>query len=61
MIKCPECNTALPKWRDLKLWDRVFCPACGVELEVVEISPFTLESVVDLDWIDEDAEDEIIS
>ncbi len=55
MIKCPECHVTISLPPHMQLWDRFFCEACGVELEVVEQHPWELESVVDLD--DDDGDD----
>jgi len=49
---------------DLERWDRIFCEACGIELEVVDVNPLELEAVYDfedddnaLDELEEDEED----
>lgn len=64
MARCPECNAKLVVAPDLERWDRIFCEACGIELEVVDVSPLELEAVYDfqdddnaLDELEEDEED----
>ncbi|HQE93690.1 MAG TPA: hypothetical protein PLH19_12885 [Anaerolineae bacterium] len=64
MARCPECNAKLVVAPDLERWDRIFCEACGVELEVVDVNPLELEAVYDfedddntLDELEEDEED----
>ncbi|MDY0018534.1 MAG: hypothetical protein RBT47_00885 [Anaerolineae bacterium] len=59
MARCPECNARLNTPSDLELWDHLFCEACGVELEVIELNPLELEVVYDLEEEDEDDSDEI--
>jgi len=49
MMQCPECNAHLAIATKLELWDRVYCNACGVELEIVNEYPFELEVVFDFD------------
>ncbi len=53
--KCPECNASLELPTGLKPWDRIFCKACGVELEIITLKPLSLDVVVDLD--EDDFED----
>ena len=64
MARCPECNAKLVVAPDLERWDRIFCEACGIELEVVDVSPLELEAVYDfedddnaLDELEEDEDD----
>ncbi|HOU15751.1 MAG TPA: hypothetical protein PKZ84_21825 [Anaerolineae bacterium] len=64
MARCPECNAKLVVAPDLERWDRIFCEACGIELEVVDVNPLELEAVYDfedddnaLDELEEDEED----
>ena len=64
MARCPECNAKLAIARDVERWDRIFCPICNVELEVIDLHPLNLEAVYDfddddnaLDELEEDIED----
>jgi len=64
MTRCPECNARLKLPSDLELWDHVFCEACGVELEVIELSPLEIEVVYEVggketDELDSDNFDEL--
>ena len=43
MARCPECNAKLVVAPDLERWDRIFCEACGIELEVISVDPLVLE------------------
>ena len=64
MARCPECNAQLAVAPDVARWDRIFCPICNVELEVIDLHPLHFEAVYDfddddntLDELEEDAED----
>ncbi len=48
MIRCPECNAALAIPEEAELWDHIFCPACGAELEIISVNPPEVEIVYDL-------------
>ena len=56
MARCPECNARLELPSDLELWDRVFCEACGVELEVIELNPIELEVAYEAEEDEEELE-----
>jgi lysine biosynthesis protein LysW len=45
---CPGCGDRLALTGQVKLFQRVVCPNCGAELEVVETEP------VELEWAYED-------
>ncbi len=47
MIRCPECNAALTLPEGAELWDHIFCPACGAELEIISVEPPEVEVVYD--------------
>jgi len=51
-IACPECAGALPLNGSLVQNEIVLCPDCGVELEVVSVSPLLVELAppVQEDW-----------
>ncbi|MFP4394648.1 MAG: hypothetical protein ACLFTI_05225 [Anaerolineales bacterium] len=48
-MQCPECHAALPERVNLAPGDRIFCPACGVELEMIRAHPLTVEVVYDFE------------
>lgn len=52
MVECPECAAKLPVSSDVELGEIVVCPDCGAELEVVNLSPISLELApeVEEDW-----------
>ena len=58
---CPECEAKIDFGDsvEVKVGDRVFCPECDMELEVISAKPLTLDYVLDddEDW-DEDWEEE---
>ena len=39
---CPACGTPVPVPPDAVLGEAVWCPSCGVELEVVSTRPLQL-------------------
>ena len=40
---CPDCDAAVVVGSQLNLGDRLLCPGCGVELEVLSLRPFEME------------------
>jgi alpha-aminoadipate carrier protein LysW len=41
--ECPECAAEVPLPDDVMQGEIVQCPDCGVELEVIELDPPTLD------------------
>jgi alpha-aminoadipate carrier protein LysW len=41
--ECPECAASVELEADTIVHEIVVCPDCGVELEVVDLAPPTLE------------------
>ncbi len=72
MVNCPECNAVIAIPEGTELWDHIFCPSCGAELEIINVEPPEVEVVYDAfdglpdeddePWEDEEEtdEDEII-
>ena len=52
MAECPECAAELALDSDVEEGEIVVCPDCGVELEVISLTPLTLELApeVEEDW-----------
>ena len=53
VASCPECETKInfDEPVEVKVGKRVFCPECGIELEVISAKPLTLDYVFDdEDW-----------
>lgn len=40
---CPECGTSIPSVKKAIKGEILDCPDCAVELEVIEVDPFTLD------------------
>lgn len=56
---CPDCEEGISFGARVRIGQRVSCPHCGADLEVVEVSPLELDWVYeDTDWEDEDGEDD---
>ena len=54
MAFCPECEAALDVEDDVEEGQRLDCPECGAELEVVNTNPLE----IDLISTEEDAEEQ---
>ena len=57
IAKCPGCHTEIFFYRDPKLGEFVTCPQCGDMVEVVNLSPLTVDwsaDIEDEDWSDWD-------
>ena len=67
MALCPECDAPVPLYEEeLEEGDRIACPECAAELEIIQVSPLYFEVIPDSydeddeddeDWDDEDGED----
>ena len=57
---CPECEAKINFDSPVEVGERVFCPECDIELEVISAKPLTLDYAFDddEDWEDEDWEEE---
>lgn len=51
-VTCPECGAAFALPPDTLVGEIIVCPECGVELEVVSLTPPTLALApeVEEDW-----------
>ncbi len=49
---CPECDAAVTFAEEPMIGEIIECPECGMELEVIEVDPLTLELApeVEEDW-----------
>jgi len=57
IAKCPGCHKEIFFYRDPKLGEFVTCPQCGDMVEVVNLSPLTVDwsaDIEDEDWSDWD-------
>jgi lysine biosynthesis protein LysW len=56
---CPECEAEIDFGNsvEVKAGDRVFCPECDIELEVISVKPLTLDYALDDEDLEEDWED----
>ena len=52
LTRCPECAGATPLGDDVLLGEIVQCPDCGLELEIVALTPLALAPApeVEEDW-----------
>lgn len=51
-ITCLECGAQLDIGSDLIVGEILECPDCGVELEVIQLSPLTIDIAPEIeeDW-----------
>lgn len=47
---CPECGEPIEFDEDAQVGDRVVCDECRVELEIVGLSPLTVDYALVDDW-----------
>jgi lysine biosynthesis protein LysW len=58
---CPDCEESISLGPRPKVGQRISCPHCNAELEVIDTSPLELDWAYDgpeEDWDDEEWEDE---
>ncbi len=57
---CPDCEEGIDLGSRVRIGQRISCPHCGADLEVVEVSPVELDWAYDDDddWEEEDDDDE---
>lgn len=56
---CPDCEEGINMGSDARIGQRISCPHCGADLEVVELSPIELDwAYDDGDWEEDDDDDE---
>ncbi len=53
MAFCPECEAALDVEDDVDEGQRLDCPECGAELEVVSTNPVEIRAIAPADESDE--------
>jgi lysine biosynthesis protein LysW len=57
---CPDCEEGINFGSRVRIGQRVSCPHCGADLEVVEVSPLELDwAYEDVAWEDEEDEDDV--
>ena len=44
---CPECETEIKSNDPVKVGERIFCPECDIELEVISVKPLILDYAFD--------------
>lgn len=54
---CPDCDAKIVLNPQPKLGDKLNCPDCDTELEVISLEPLELDWVYDWSW-EEDEEEE---
>jgi alpha-aminoadipate carrier protein LysW len=63
VASCPECESEIKFDNPVEVGERLFCPECAMELEVITEKPLTLDYFFDddeewEDWEDEDWEED---
>lgn len=49
---CPDCGEVVAFAENVQPGDRVFCSECGIELQVLSVYPFELDSAPEDAWGD---------
>jgi lysine biosynthesis protein LysW len=49
-VECPDCEEKINMTGEIVWGQKVVCPHCGVDLEVINVDP------VELDWVFEDSD-----
>jgi alpha-aminoadipate carrier protein LysW len=44
-MKCPDCSATVETLQELVLHELLQCPCCGLELEVVQLTPVKLQEL----------------
>jgi lysine biosynthesis protein LysW len=56
---CPDCEEGINFGSRVRIGQRVTCPHCGADLEVIELTPLELDWVYeDADWEEEEDDDD---
>ena len=55
---CPDCGEPIQIASSAKVGDRLLCQECGIEFEVVSLSPRELDYTLYDDWNNADWDDE---
>ena len=55
---CPDCNAPIIVERRIDVGSHLHCPKCGIELEVLSLSPFELDYAYSGEWGEEEEEGE---
>jgi lysine biosynthesis protein LysW len=58
-VECPECGEPVELSENTQVGDRVICVECGIELEVLSLSPLEVDYVLEDDWDEDWEEDEL--
>ena len=56
--ECPNCDAYIPIGAKAKMGQRITCPSCKEELEVVWLHPVELDWAIDEDDFDDEDDDE---
>ncbi|MDD3827779.1 MAG: lysine biosynthesis protein LysW [Anaerolineae bacterium] len=55
---CPDCDGKIVLPPDVKLSQKLTCPHCEAELEVISLDPVELDWAYDWEWDEEEEEEE---
>jgi alpha-aminoadipate carrier protein LysW len=56
-VYCPDCDGAITVSSEVELGQKIICPHCEAELEVISLDPLELDWAYDWSW-EEDEEEE---
>jgi lysine biosynthesis protein LysW len=55
---CPDCDEKIVLKTTPEVGQRITCPHCESELEVISVDPLELDWAYDWEWEDEEEEDD---
>jgi lysine biosynthesis protein LysW len=55
---CPDCDGKISITAGGKVGQRLICPHCDAELEVISLEPLELDWAYDWSWDEEEGDDE---
>ena len=55
---CPDCDEKIVLQSPVSLGQKLTCPHCDAELEVISVEPLELDWVYDWSWEEEEEEEE---
>jgi lysine biosynthesis protein LysW len=57
-VYCPDCDGAIMVGTNVELSQKIICPHCEAELEVISTDPLELDWAYDWSWEEDEEEEE---
>lgn len=55
--RCVECDSWVILGDHVELWDYIICPVCDTELQIISLTPLTLDYAA-AEWDEEESQDD---